>query len=135
MGNLVEADATYSSSELFFFTMLEPLLGVVLACLPVLRPAMVQIGSVFSSSHRSLMDNRAYDSTRKPREHGSTLGSGGQYSTISGDHYALESDLRPINPLDAYMMKPIGKGNKHNDQGEIIVTNSWDVNSSQKTGL
>lgn len=118
--DLVQTDITYSSSTLFFFTILEPLLGIVLACLPVLRPAMTQIGSVFTGTRKSLIAESGYGSGGK--SHANTIGSNGKYSNIDRS----DSLTRPINTSDDYAMDAIEQG-KGQDQSQIRVTTTYNV--------
>ncbi|KAK1140320.1 hypothetical protein N8T08_010455 [Aspergillus melleus] len=54
INELVATDLTYSTTILFFFTILEPLLGIVLASLPMMRPLLQRVtgkSTVSSGSH------------------------------------------------------------------------------------
>jgi hypothetical protein len=124
--DLVETDITYSTSTLFFFTILEPLLGIVLACLPVLRPAMTQIASVFTGTRKSLLNDSDYGSASKSRRK-PTIGSTGKYSDLSGKHDRSDSLTRPINTAESYTMDAIQQPNKAHEPAKIHVTNTWDV--------
>lgn len=121
--DLVPLDTTYTTSHIFFFTILEPLLGIILACLPVLRPAMTQITSVFTGTRKSLLNNSDYTSDTKPRMIGST----GKYAHITGGIDRLDSLARPINDTGSFNMDDLEQPNKVQEGKTINVTSTWDV--------
>ncbi|KAF9737638.1 hypothetical protein PMIN06_003911 [Paraphaeosphaeria minitans] len=121
--DLVPMDTTYTSSHIFFFTILEPLLGIILACLPVLRPAMTQITSVFTGTKKSLLNNTDYTTDSKPR----TIGSTGKYSNIARGVDRSDSLTRPINDAGSFNMDALEQPNKANEGNAIHVTSTWDV--------
>jgi hypothetical protein len=115
--DLVPLDTTYTTSHIFFFTILEPLLGITLACLPVLRPAMTQITSVFSGTRKSLLNNSDYTSDTKAR----TIGSTGKYAHITGGVDKSDSLSRLSNDAASFDMDALKQPNK------VHVTSTWDV--------
>ncbi|CBF79121.1 uncharacterized protein ANIA_10886 [Aspergillus nidulans FGSC A4] len=52
INDLVSTDPTYTTTPLMIFTILEPLLGIILACLPLLRPVFERV-SAFRTLHSS----------------------------------------------------------------------------------
>lgn len=121
--DLVPLDTTYTSSHIFFFTILEPLLGIILACLPVLRPAMTQITSVFTGTKKSLLNNSDITSDSKSR----TIGGARKYNHIADGVDRSDSLTRPINDAGSFIMETLEQPSKTHDGQGIHVTNTWDV--------
>ncbi|KAF2441948.1 hypothetical protein P171DRAFT_434542 [Karstenula rhodostoma CBS 690.94] len=121
--DLVPLDTTYTSSHIFFFTILEPLLGIILACLPVLRPAMSQITSVFTGTRKSLLNDTDYTNDSKPR----TIGSTRKYSPIAGGLDRSDSLTRPINDTGSFNMDALEQPDKAHEGKIIHITSTWDV--------
>lgn len=134
--DLVTTDLTYTTVILFFFSILEPLLGIVLACLPLVRPAAQKLAT-YSSHHRhgSLKSTEDY-----PKGH--FAGGSGGFSRktnkrdLESPHPYLESTNR-INVtggsenynLDE-MHSRISQAHIARPQNsDIRVTNTWDVQS------
>lgn len=116
-------DTTYTSSHIFFFTILEPLLGIILACLPVLRPAVNQIASVFTGTRKSLLNNSDYTSDTEPR----TIGRIGKYAHITGGIDRSDSLTGPDKYFGSLNMDALEQPNKVQKGKTIHVTSTWDV--------
>ncbi len=82
-------DITYNWAHLFLFTVLEPLLGIILACLPLIQPVTSPLTqSVMSWSRRKLKNT--WNSSSKPTGQGSSrsdsisLGQKGGFKRLEG---------------------------------------------------
>lgn len=136
----LDHDVTYNWAVLYLFSLLEPLLGITVACLPLIQPVVNKIslssvmswskcklkstwGSLKSTSQESPESHsvaRNWKSLRHPAEHmhgvDGIANSNGGIETHSLDNLEAQDDLTPINRLSG--------------SHKIQVTSIWDVRSS-----
>ncbi|KAI0853137.1 hypothetical protein F5Y00DRAFT_257791 [Daldinia vernicosa] len=119
-------DVTHEYAILFCFTVLEPELGILLACVPVVQPVvrklanttpLKQLGSYFSQ-RKSTCDTSQANPIR-------TIGSGNQRHNLNDlGSFDLETNgNRPFHRLYDYELRSMDVGMGHG----IQVTQSWDV--------
>lgn len=130
------ADFTYSAAALSRWSVLEPTLGIVNACLPLMRPVIQQIrkAGILSSmqgttnaSKESNTERRFFSSSKK------TSGHTDENDTRSfrrlADPYPLEDD--PVVRSQTVIGKASSEGHSPERAKNVIeVTTGWDVHST-----
>ena len=140
INDLVSTDPTYTTTPLMIFTILEPLLGIILACLPLLRPVFERV-SAFRTLHSSC-DSRG-SGTSTPQ----LFGQSGE-SKAKAERYVK---LRPSTSTAGFTHDINGTATNRGhgyeldelrclserNKPSIVVTNTWDVEAGpySATGL
>ncbi|RDW74451.1 uncharacterized protein DSM5745_07113 [Aspergillus mulundensis] len=130
INDLVSTDLTYTTAPLMIFTILEPLLGIILACLPLLRPVFERV-SAFRTLHSSQASGGS--GTPIPQLSGQSRESKARTehyvkmrpsTSTAGSAHALNSTA--ANQGRGYELDEV-KRLSDRDQPSIVVTNTWDV--------
>ncbi|KAL4883894.1 hypothetical protein BJY04DRAFT_215786 [Aspergillus karnatakaensis] len=132
VNDLVDDDITYTTTSLSVFTILETLLGVILASLPLLRPILDRILGSRSMSRAS---------TPNPRISGQASGSRPDYysrfSSTSTRAYVQKAskpidnttdsaaNLTTVENGEGFEFEELG--HRRPDNSSILVTNTWNV--------
>ncbi|KAL4903832.1 hypothetical protein BDW74DRAFT_155471 [Aspergillus multicolor] len=130
INDLVSTDLTYTTTPLMIFTILEPLLGIILACLPLLRPVFERV-SAFRTLHSSR--GSGDNGTPTPQFSGQsreTKARAEQYvklrpsTSTAGSAYGINDATADRG--HGLELDELGHGSER-DRPSIVVTNTWDV--------
>jgi hypothetical protein len=133
---LSTTDLTHDTVVLYLFTALEPLLGIVLASLPIMRPAGSQLAhsSVFSWSKALLRSSKAGSQPKRQKETGSDPDPANpkrqSFHRLHDNPYSstvvTDIESHAMEDRDVLSKHPSTSQSNHTPTG-INVTKAWDV--------
>ncbi|KAI9035173.1 cytochrome P450 [Aspergillus affinis] len=123
INELVATDLTYSTTILFFFTILEPLLGIVLASLPMMRPVLQRVTgqSTVSSGSHGLNSSYASSGLKKGRSRRATIRLHSSVDSTAAINESENYDMKGFSQTRASPVWP--------QESAIRVTNTFDYHT------
>ena len=129
------ADFTYGWALLFLFTVLESLLGILIACLPVIQPVRMKlIDSAFMSWIGSKISDTLGSSGSRNKASSGGNSSARNFDRLPEPLYRGENDFETHNAVESHSMGDLEDQDlilsKVGPQGNTIqVTKGWDIHS------
>lgn len=138
---ILTKDQTYTMVFLECLTMVEPLLGIVLACIPIARPAVIKIGqsSAVTLSLRRLRSTLTNSRQRGPDSIHSSSSSAEinkkSFHRLEENVYPLSDMARTVNNVESPAAARKDPYSSYHDSdmppiGAISVTKTWDSGSA-----